>query len=167
MTVTLQKIDENFERWNVLWATVSCTTQITNILGIDQLFRYIREKNFKHITAIPQLMPLFYPNYFSIQALPPEAKAVARELLKAEIARAEAMGIPGLNGTIGSIRSTLAFLTRKIRPRIWTTFCRFRRPATRCFTTPGARRAPELAMHLDKFRAPKRGLSGLLQRLTA
>jgi hypothetical protein len=163
----LRKLDENFEAWNIKWATVSCTTQIMNVLSVHELFEYLRTANFKHITAIPQLMPLFYPNYLSIQVLPPAAKAVARERLQREIVLAEALNDPGLAGPIGSIRSTLAFLDAADTTADLPDFLSFSDKSDVVFKDSWRGTAPELADFIDAFPIPKRGLGGLLQRLTA
>jgi sulfatase maturation enzyme AslB (radical SAM superfamily) len=162
----LHKLDENFESWNLKWATVSCTTQITNVLNVHELFTYVREANFKHITPVPQLMPLFYPNYFSIQALPPAAKTVARERLQQELARAEAMNNPGLYGSVGSLRATLNFLDAEDTTADLVDFLSFSEASDKVFNDSWREAAPELATFLDGFTVPKRGLGGLLQRLT-
>ena len=163
----LHELDRNFEAWKIKWATVSCTTQISNILTIDKLFEYIRDAGFRHITQIPQLMPLFYPNYLSIQALPPPAKVVARKLLRTEIARAEALNISGLAGPIASIRSTLEFLDDADTTRDLPDFLSFTEASDHAFGDDWRVATPELAEFVDAFHAPKRrGLGSLLHRLT-
>jgi MoaA/NifB/PqqE/SkfB family radical SAM enzyme len=161
----LRTLDRNFDEWKIKWATVSCTTQICNILNLDQLYEYLRSAGFSRITAIPQLMPLFYPNYLSIQALPPPAKAIARERLELELERAEALGTPGLAGPIGSIRSTLAFMDAADTTADLADFLSFSEASDKVFGDCWREAAPELAEHIDHYRASKRGLSGLLHRL--
>ena len=106
----LRTVDLNFAEWKIRWATVSATIQTYNVLTINQLFLYLRSAGFSRITRLPQLVPLFYPPYLSIQVLPPAVKALARERLMAEIDRAETWNEPNLGGLIGSARSTLAFM---------------------------------------------------------
>jgi sulfatase maturation enzyme AslB (radical SAM superfamily) len=162
----LHLLDENFEKWGLKWVTVSCTTQICNVLNVNELFGYLREQKFKHITAIPQLMPLFYPNYFSIQALPPAAKTVAKKRLLEEIARAEALNIPGLSGPIGSIRSTISFMEAADTTADLPDFFEFSEASDKVFGDTWRTACPELATFLDAFTAPKRsGFSGLLHRI--
>jgi sulfatase maturation enzyme AslB (radical SAM superfamily) len=161
----LRKLDENFEAWNIKWATVTCTTQISNILTLDKLFAYLREAKFLHITRIPQLMPLFYPNYLSIQGLPPAAKVVAREKLEKEIAVAEALDISGLSGLIGSIRATLQFMDDADTTSNLTDFHFFTEASDRAFGDDWREATPELAGFLDSFAVPKRGLGRLIQLL--
>ena len=160
----LRKLDENFERWNIKWVTVSATVQISNILTMDKLFEYIRDANFKHITPIPQLVPLYYPNYLSIQALPAPAKVIARKRLEAEIARAEALNSPGLAGPIGSIYSTLAFMDAADTTHDLPDFLSFTEASDKAFGDDWREATPELAAQIDANPIPKRGLSGLLQR---
>lgn len=162
----LRELDENFERWKIKWATVSCTTQICNVLNVDQLFEYLRNANFKYITQIPQLVPLYYPKYLSIQVLPASAKAVARKRLQSEIDRAEELQVPGLAGSIGSIRSTLAFLDAADASDELPDFLSFSEASDKAFGDSWRDACPELAEHLDANPVRKsRGLTGLLHRI--
>jgi MoaA/NifB/PqqE/SkfB family radical SAM enzyme len=163
----LRMLDRNFDEWKIKWATVSCTTQICNILALDQLYEYLRSAGFSRITAIPQLVPLFYPNYLSVQALPRSAKKVAKKRLKQEIRLAEALKIPGLAGPIGSIRSTLAFMEAEDTTAHLADFLSFSEASDRVFGDCWRDAAPELAKHIDKYLTPKRGLGRLLERLGA
>jgi sulfatase maturation enzyme AslB (radical SAM superfamily) len=164
----LHLLDENFERWKIKWATITCTTQIYNVLNVDQLFHYLRTAGFKHITAIPQLMPLYYPQYLSIQALPASAKSVARERLELEIQRAEALNIPGLAGPIGSIRSTIGFMDEADTTSDLADFLSFCESSDKVFGDSWREAAPELAEQLDANPIPKaRGLAALLERFGA
>jgi MoaA/NifB/PqqE/SkfB family radical SAM enzyme len=163
----LRKLNENFDAWKIKWATVSCTTQILNVLNLDELFGYLREAKLERVTPIPQLMPLFYPNYLSIQALPPAAKVLARQRLQLEMERAEALNIPGLAGPIGSIRSTLAFLDAADTTSDLADFLSFSEKSDEVFKDSWREAAPELGTFVDAFPIQKRGFSGLLQRLTA
>jgi sulfatase maturation enzyme AslB (radical SAM superfamily) len=161
-------LDENFERWKIKWATVTCTTQIYNVLNVDQLFDYLRTAGFKHITAIPQLIPLYYPQYLSIQALPASAKVLALKRLQLEIERAEALDIPGLAGPIGSIRSTIAFMNEADTTSDLPNFLAFCQSSDQVFGDSWRAATPELAEHLDANPVPKpRGLTALLERLGA
>jgi sulfatase maturation enzyme AslB (radical SAM superfamily) len=160
----LRKLDDNFERWKIKWATVSCTTQICNVLNLDQLFEYLRTAGFRHITSIPQLVPLFYPQYLSIQALPEPAKAVARGRLQAELDRAVALEEPALSGPIGSIRSTLAFLDAADTTADLGDFLSFSEASDKAFGDSWREACPELAEYLDAYPVRK-GLSGLLHRI--
>ncbi len=161
----LRTLDENFERWKIKWATVSCTTQICNVLNLDELFGYLRGAGFQHITQIPQLVPLYYPKYLSIQALPAAAKTVARERLQLEVERAEAMQVPGLAGPIGSIRATMAFLDAADTTADLADFLSFSEASDKVFGDSWRSACPELAEHLDRFLVRKRGLSGLLHKI--
>jgi hypothetical protein len=161
----LRALDENFEAWNLKWVTLSCTTQISNILNVDRLFAYLREARFRHITLIPQLVPLFYPNYLSVQALPAAAKQVARDRLNLEIDRAVALDIPGLAGHIGSIRSVLSFMDAADTTSDLPDFHFFTEASDKAFGDDWREATPELAQYLDEYQPPPtRGLSGWLHR---
>jgi sulfatase maturation enzyme AslB (radical SAM superfamily) len=162
----LRVLDENFEQWKIKWATVTCTTQIYNVLNVDQLFDYLRTAEFKYITPIPQLMPLYYPNYLSTQVLPAATKALARKRLEVEIERAEALGIPGLAGPIGSIRSTIAFMSEVDKTSDLADFLAFCESSDRVFGDSWREAAPELAEQLDANPVPKPGrFAALLERI--
>jgi len=161
----LHMLDQNFKEWKIKWATVSCTTQITNVLNVDQLFTYLRTSGFENVTPIPQLVPLYNPKYFSIQCLPPSAKDVARRRLKMEIDRADAMNVSGHAGHIGSIRNVLSFLDAADETTELPDFLSFSEASDKVFGDNWREAAPELAQHIDAFMTHrKHGLSGLLQR---
>jgi pyruvate-formate lyase-activating enzyme len=147
----LHVLDENFERWKINWVTVSCTVQIYNLLSLGDLFRYLRETPFRHVRPVPQLIPLYYPAYLSIQALPPDAKRVARGRLRAEIARAEARGESALDGAIGSMRATLAFLNEAETTADLDDFVAFCEKSDREFGDSWRETCPELARSVDGF----------------
>jgi sulfatase maturation enzyme AslB (radical SAM superfamily) len=165
ITKNLKKLNDNFDNWKIKWATVSCTTQILNVLNVHELFQYIREAGLDRFTPIPQLMPLFYPDYFSVQVLPAAAKAVARERLKAEIARIEAMNDPRANIAIGSLHATIAFMDEADRTDHLADFLSFSEKSDVVFKDNWREAAPELAPFIDAFPVKKRGLSGLVQLL--
>jgi sulfatase maturation enzyme AslB (radical SAM superfamily) len=161
----LRTLDRNFEQWKIKWATVSCTTQITNILNLHELFEYLRSAGFRHISTVPQLIPLYHPKYFSIQCLPPAAKDTARERLETEIQRAEAMNVPGFAGHIGSIRSVLSFMDAADATSELPDFLSFSEASDKVFGDNWREAAPELAEYIDEHMAHRKtGLSGLLQR---
>jgi hypothetical protein len=162
----LRALDENFEIWKIKWATVSCTVQMHNILNLDRLFHYLRSAGFAHVTPVPQLVPLFYPPYLSIQALPPSAKEIARRRLELEIERADANNIPGLAGPIGSVRSTISFMDEADKTSELHDFLAFTEASDHAFGDSWREAVPELADCLDAYPLPKQGLlAGLVHRL--
>jgi len=162
----LRVLDENFARWKIKWITVSCTVQIYNMLSLGELFGYLREAKFEHVLPVPQLIPLYYPAYLSIQAMPKDAKRVARRRLQQELARAEALKDPAVDGVIGSIRSTLAFLDAADTTWELDDFVEFCAKSDREFGDSWRETCPELAKSVDGF-LKRRGhrVSELMYRL--
>jgi hypothetical protein len=144
-------LDENFERWKLKWIAVSCTVQIYNVLSLGELFAYLREGRFRHVGVVPQLIPLYYPAYLSIQALPPDAKRVARRRLRQEIARVEARRDAGLDGVLGSMRSTLAFMDEADTTGVLDEFVEFCAKSDAEFGDSWRETCPELARSVEGF----------------
>jgi hypothetical protein len=147
----LHVLDENFERWKLKWIAVSCTVQIYNVLSLGELFGYLRAGRFRHVGVVPQLIPLYYPAYLSIQALPPDAKRVARRRLQAEIARVVARQDAGLDGVLGSMRSTLAFMDEADTTGVLDEFVEFCGKSDAAFGDSWRETCPELARSVDGF----------------
>lgn len=145
----LKTVDRCFDEWNIRMARISCTTQIYNVLTIDRLFEYLRSAGFSRLDTLPDLVPLSYPGYLSIQALPAAAKAIAREKLQREIERAEALNAPLLAGPIGSIRATLAFMDAADTTFNLPDFLSFSESSDKAFGDSWRLAVPELAKHLD------------------
>jgi len=145
----LRIVDLNFAEWKIRWATVSATMQAYNVLTIHELFAYLRSAGFSRITPLPQLVPLFYPPYLSMQVLPPVVKALARERLRAEIYRAEAWNEPTDGGLVGSVRSTLAFMDAVDSSAELPDFFAFCQASDRVFGDSWRAAAPELAGIID------------------
>lgn len=141
----LRTLDRQFDNWKLSWATVSATMQTYNALTIHELFEYLRTAGFSRVTPLPQLVPLFHPPYLSIQTLPVPAKALVRERLQAEIERAEVWKRPGLDGLIGSVRSTIAFMDAADETANLPDFIAFCEASDRAFGDSWREAAPELA----------------------
>lgn len=145
----LRMLDRHFDDWKIAWAAVSVTVQMYNALGLHELFAYLRTADFSRIVPIPQLVPLFYPGYLSIQGLPSRAKAVVRKRVLAEIERAEAWNRPDLAAEIGSAGSTIAFMDAADTTRNLRDFFAFCEASDRSFGDSWREAAPELAVHLE------------------
>jgi len=160
----LRKLDQNFKEWHIDRAAISSTIQIYNVLTIDQLFEYVRSAKFSHLIPVPQLVPLFYPQYLSVQALPASAKAVARQRLERELERAEALNSGDLTVAIASIQATLSFMDAAETMSDLPDFLAFTQSSDRVFGDSLKEAAPELVKHLDAMAQPKeRGFQGILQ----
>jgi sulfatase maturation enzyme AslB (radical SAM superfamily) len=150
----LKAVDRHFEEWNIRWAGVSATVQLHNILTIHELIAYLRNAGFSRLLPLPQLVPLFYPGYLSVQGLPRQAKAVARQRLESEIERAEAgnQGYPAdpadIAAFIGSIRSVIEFMDAQDTTSGLSDFLFFCRESDRAFGDSWREIAPELAQYL-------------------
>lgn len=146
----LTMVDRNFDEWKIRLARISCTTQIYNVLTIDRLFEYLRSAGFSRLDTLPDLVPLSYPRYLSIQALPAAAKALARQKLQREIARAEALNARGAAGPIGSIRATLAYMDAADTSFNLPDFLSFSASSDKAFGDSWRLALPELAKYLDQ-----------------
>ncbi len=113
----LKLLDEQHEAYGVTQVQIMCTAQAYNIFGLGDLYDYLAE-NFKFVIRIPQLIDLYYPQYYSSQILPTELKARAVVALGSVLQRSEqrlADGrIPSEQAyVLESLRSTLNFISAK------------------------------------------------------
>lgn len=145
----LHMLDQRFDEWNVKWAAVTTTVQIYNVLTISELFEYLRTAGFARIQKAPQLVPLLYPGYLSIQTLPASAKRLARQRLQAVMDRLDAAHEPELGALTGSIRSTLAFMAAADTTSELRDFFAFCASSDQAFGDSWREAVPELARHLD------------------
>lgn len=145
----LRLLDSRFDEWKVRWATVSATVQIGNVLSINELFRYLRTGGFGRLNRLPQLVPLFDPRYLSIQALPAGLKATARRRLAEEIERAPSVQAGYAEASIGSIRTTLAYMDAADTLSDLPDFLTFSERSDKVFGDSWRAAMPELARHLE------------------
>jgi sulfatase maturation enzyme AslB (radical SAM superfamily) len=145
----LHLVDENFEDWNIHSASVHTTVQMHNVLTLGDLFEYLRAAGFQHLTPFPNLIPLFNPEYLSIQALPASSKAVVRERLEAEIERIEKSEVPKAATATGTIRTTLAYMDAADKTKDLNDFFSFSKASDQEFGDSWREAAPELGEHLS------------------
>jgi sulfatase maturation enzyme AslB (radical SAM superfamily) len=150
----LHLLDEHYDEWKISFAFLSSTVQILNVLDIRDLFSYLRTTGFSKIAPIPQLAPLFYPPYLSIQALPAAAKHLARKRLLAELSTAEKDHLSEHPSLVGSIRSTISYMDAADKPEDLPDFFSFIASSDRVFHDSFREAAPEMAAILDHV-APK------------
>jgi len=144
----LRRIEENFDSWNIRYAAVSATLQIYNVLEIGDLFDYMAA-NFRRINPIPQLIPLYDPDYLAIEALPSRVKAAARTHL--QVVRDKALAFPGSdpNWISRSFEPVFAYLDRSSgSSRAFMRFLHYTERCDREFGDSWRSACPELAKHL-------------------
>ena len=105
----LESIDRNFKTWNIAYAMCSATVQIYNILQIDELFHYVAER-FRHITPVPAMSALYFPDYLSIQILPAPLKDLARSKLLALQSEMSEKVLPEFQHRLSSIDGIIAYM---------------------------------------------------------
>src|SRR5262249_44931270 len=130
--------------WKIREAVVSTTVQAYNALGLRDLYAYLRS-GFAHVLPAPKLIPLFWPEYLSIQTLSPVAKALARERLLAEKSRPEYAGRDILAGPLATIDVVLSHLDGGDLSRRREDLLAFTRNSDREFGDSLESAAPELA----------------------
>jgi uncharacterized radical SAM superfamily Fe-S cluster-containing enzyme len=146
----LRRIEENFDAWNLRHAVISATVQIYNVLEIGDLFDYVAT-NFRRINPIPQLIPLYDPEYLAIEALPNRIKAAARVHLLA--VRQKALALPGTDPDwiSRSFDPVFAYLDKPSgSPRAFMGFLSYTERCDRDFGDSWRVACPELAKHLPK-----------------
>ena len=102
----LDIIDQEHEALNLRWAMLSVTVQVYNIFHLDQLIDYCQDR-FSFIRAMPNLVHLSIPDYFNIQYLPDDLKALAAERLRGLRDRLDSAGV--VDG-LGQVDSILAYM---------------------------------------------------------
>jgi hypothetical protein len=123
--------------------------QIYNVLQLAELYDYLAT-GFKHIRPIPQLAPLYHPNYLSIQILPERAKAVARERLLAVRDKAKGWLNSRFESTLSSIDTVIDFLGGTANPKIIMDFLYFSEKSDRQFGDSWRQACPDLARLLGR-----------------
>ena len=145
----LHKLDDHFDEWKLKQVTCSATVQIYNVLQLAELYDYLAT-GFKHIRPIPQLAPLYHPNYLSIQILPERAKAVARERLLAVRDKAKGWLNSRFESTLSSIDTVIDFLGGTANPKIIMDFLYFSEKSDRQFGDSWRQACPDLARLLGR-----------------
>lgn len=87
----LHFLDEHHARLNVTAAWVNTTVQVYNLLGLEDLAKYLQAE-FRFIHPIPSLTPLTSPEYFDVRILPVALKREATRRLVALRAELVARG---------------------------------------------------------------------------
>jgi hypothetical protein len=149
-------IDQHYDEWKIQRAALSITVQLYNILTLHDLFEYLRNAGLKKFGVLPHFVPLFYPGYLSIQALPMAAKKVARERLMRELDRPEAREQPDYEHFAGCIAATLAFMDEADTSGDNSDFLEFCDKSDKAFGDSWRDSLPELAKAIDR---PRRGWS--------
>jgi sulfatase maturation enzyme AslB (radical SAM superfamily) len=144
-------IDEHYDEWKIQRAQLSITVQLYNILNLHDLFEYLRNAGLKKFRILPHFVPLFYPGYLSIQALPKAAKKIARERLMRELDRPEARQQPDYDYFAGCIAATLAFLDEADTSADLVKFLEFCDNSDKAFGDSWRDSLPELAKAIDRL----------------
>ncbi len=84
----LRFIEENHQKYKIKQALIMCTLQVYNVFNLGELFDFLAE-NFKFVYQIPQLVDLYFPDYYRTQILPPSLKRDAAQALSQIKAKAK------------------------------------------------------------------------------
>jgi MoaA/NifB/PqqE/SkfB family radical SAM enzyme len=151
----LHLLDRHFDEWRIRKFMLSATVQLYNILQLGEIFDYVAAE-FQHVTPVPQLVPLYYPSYLSIQNLPARVKDSVRERLLAARARVEARLDKKWHYILDSIDVTIAYMDEACSPRLLMDFLYFSEKSDREFGDSWRRACPELAQLLfPGYTAPR------------
>jgi hypothetical protein len=137
----LHELDDHFEEWKLRQVQFNTTVQIYNVLNLAEIFDYLRT-GFKHLDGTPKLIPLYYPNYLSIENLPYHIKELAKQRLL--LARADAEARLGAKAKASSVDSVIAHLERAAKPRSLKDFLIFSEQTDREFNDSWREVCPEL-----------------------
>ena len=96
-------------------ASINTTVQIYNVLNLPQLLNFMAT-TFKHINITPDIKPLTFPPYFSIQALPSRQKNLANEALLQFVPKTQGLG--------SRIQGLLSFMNAEDRSDLFPEFLR-------------------------------------------
>jgi sulfatase maturation enzyme AslB (radical SAM superfamily) len=151
----LRTVDENFDKWKIRTAYVSTTVQSYNALHLGDLHAYLRT-GFRRVLPLPNLVPLYMPAYLSIQTLPGEAKAIARERLMRERNRPEYTRKSSLRWALDNIDATLRYMDDADQTNQIGNFLTFTRKSDAKFNDDFATTAPDLARILSTHPEPVR-----------
>jgi hypothetical protein len=143
----LHELDDHFKEWKLRHVQFNTTVQIYNILNLSEIFDYLRT-GFTHLDGVPKLLPLYYPNYLSIENLPPHIKEISKQRLLS--ARADAESRLGPKAKASSVDSIIAHLERAAKPRSLKDFFIFSENADREFKDSWREVCPELARLLSQ-----------------
>ena len=139
----LRTLDANFREWNLGQLFTNTTVQVYNVLDLDKLYAYLRS-GFEHILPAPLLTPLSWPDYLSVQNLPPKIKEVTRERLLNEKTREEYRNRQDVAWLLSSIDTLLAYMDRPPVKNHWKDFRSFTTRSDREFGDSFERAAPEM-----------------------
>jgi hypothetical protein len=140
----LHQLDTHYKEWKLRYIRCSVTVQMYNILQLGELYGYLRD-GFEYLAPVPQLAPLYFPAYLSIQNLPDRAKQVARERLLAECERAVTAPRPSPASLLSSIDTVLAYMSGPGSRRELMNFLYFSEKTDRRLGGSWREACPELA----------------------
>jgi hypothetical protein len=140
----LRMVDVHFREWNLREVAVYPTVQVFNILGLGDLYAYLRS-GFEHVLPAPCLSPLSWPPYLSVHILPAPIKSLARERLLEEKTREEYRNRDDLRWLLSSIDTILQHMDRVDGKDPWKDFFSFTTNSDREFGDSFERAAPETA----------------------
>jgi len=140
----LRLVDRHFEEWKIKLVLCSATVQIYNVLQLGDLFRYL-DSGFEHVIPMPQLTPLYTPDFLSISNLPAGLKQNARASLlelKDQVMRDRRAGTEFIAGQIDTV---IAHLGRPGTRKALMDFLYFSEKSDREFGDSWRQAAPALA----------------------
>ena len=146
----LREVDRHFNDWNMKYAFLGTTVQVYNILSLGELYNYLRGE-FEHILPLPNLIPLYEPEYLSIQTLPLNIKSLAQERLLRE--KANSLYVKQKNRIgwlLENIDSTIDFMYQEDLVNQRDNFLAFTRNSDRRFGDNLEAVAPELVSLLEQ-----------------
>jgi MoaA/NifB/PqqE/SkfB family radical SAM enzyme len=143
----LRLVDANFKAWNLRVVSINVTVQIYNILQLNELFDYFAT-GFEHISAVPGLTALYYPEYLSIKMLPAAARKVARQRLEEVRQKIELGSLRDPADHLKSIDRIIAFMEEPCPPGHWAEFLSFSQKSDREFGDSWLEMCPELAKEI-------------------
>jgi MoaA/NifB/PqqE/SkfB family radical SAM enzyme len=143
----LRLVDANFKAWNLQVVSINVTVQIYNILQLNELFDYFAT-GFEHISAVPGLTALYYPEYLSIKMLPSAARKVARQRLEGVRQKIELGSLRDPADHLKSIDRIIAFMEEPSPPGHWAEFLSFSQKSDREFGDSWLEMCPELAKEI-------------------
>jgi sulfatase maturation enzyme AslB (radical SAM superfamily) len=140
----LRMLDAHFHDWNLREISIHTTVQVYNLLDLDKLYAYLRA-GFAHVLPAPLLSPLSWPAYLSVQSLPFQIKALARQRLLEEKMREEYRERTNIAWVLSSIDTVIEFMNGSNGTGPWRDFIAFTTSSEREFGDSFARAAPEMA----------------------
>ena len=148
----LREVDRHFSDWKIKYAFVSTTVQVYNVLSLNELYSYLRTE-FEHILPLPNLIPLYEPEYLSIQTLPLNIKNLARErLLQEKEHRMYVEQKNRIGWLLENIDSTIDFMCLENLNNQTDNFLEFNRNSDKRFGDNLEAVAPELVSLWDKVK---------------